>query len=321
MKKNQTQKNLIPRTMDKHDKIITIALISLSAIFSFFALPEATTHIKAENKTASVVAPLYFQNVELEAKAAYVYDLTTEQELFSKNANQSLPLASLTKIMTAVTAAEIAPSPLTIVTIDEASLHESGNNDLYIDERWDLSKILQFMLVASSNDAASAVATSIGPAVQGTFGSARESFINAMNSKARELELYTLQFSNPTGLDESSIKAGAYGSAKDVAHLLAYAAKREGNILEPTRYDQFEVSSIDGIRHKITNTDTIVHKIPGLIAGKTGYTELAGGNLTIIFDAGIQHPIAIVVLGSTYEGRFTDMKKLVDESIKIIAEQ
>ena len=52
--------------------------------------------------------------------------------------------------------------------------------------------------------------------------------------------------------------------------------------------------------------------IPGLLGGKTGYTNLAGGNLAVIYDAGLNHPIVVVVLGSTLEGRFGDVETLVD---------
>ena len=68
--------------------------------------------------------------------------------------------------------------------------------------------------------------------------------------------------------------------------------------------------------HKTKNTDELVNEIPGLIAGKTGYSDLAGGNLAVIFDAGFDHPLAVVVLGSTSEGRFNDVKQLVAAAVK-----
>jgi D-alanyl-D-alanine carboxypeptidase len=54
-----------------------------------------------------------------------------------------------------------------------------------------------------------------------------------------------------------------------------------------------------------------VNRFPDLLLSKTGYTDLAGGNLVIVYDAGINHPIAIVVLGSTEDGRFTDVSQLI----------
>jgi D-alanyl-D-alanine carboxypeptidase len=99
---------------------------------------------------------------------------------------------------------------------------------------------------------------------------------------------------------------------------MGYAFSHYRDIIEPTRYPSFEVSSIDQIKHQASNTDILTHTIPGLIAGKTGYSDLAGGNLTIVFDAGIQHPVVVAVLGSTYEGRFDDVNALVKASIATI---
>ena len=59
------------------------------------------------------------------------------------------------------------------------------------------------------------------------------------------------------------------------------------------------------------NTDPIIGTVPRLLLSKTGYTDLAGGNLVLVFDAGIRHPIAIVVLGSSLKARFTDGATLV----------
>jgi D-alanyl-D-alanine carboxypeptidase (penicillin-binding protein 5/6) len=292
--------------MNREDRIFTISILSLAALISLLALPQTTTHISADN---TPVAPKnYFNSIELQARAAYVFDSQTGKPLFAKNESSSLPLASLTKIMTAVTAAELAPAS-TIVTIDPESLSQDGDSGLLVNERWQLSKLLQYTLVASSNDGAAAIAHSLG---------STQSFVDYMNFKAKKLNLTTMHFNNPSGLDQSQTEAGAYGSAEDVAHLLAYAISRDRDIIEPTRYPTFEVSSMDNVRHVALNTDSIAGKIPSLIAGKTGYTDLAGGNLAIVFDAGLQHPVVVVVLGSTYDGRFQDVQKLVDASIQTI---
>jgi D-alanyl-D-alanine carboxypeptidase len=66
-----------------------------------------------------------------------------------------------------------------------------------------------------------------------------------------------------------------------------------------------------GKRFSVKNTAPIVSTIPGLLLSKTGYTELADGNLVLVFDVGIRHPIAVVVLGSTLQARFTDSASLV----------
>lgn len=296
--------------MDKRDTIITSCLIVVTILTAILALPQSTAHLSAENQhedSTLVVATNHFASLNLEAKAAYVYDLTNDSVLFSKNATVPLPLASLTKIMTAVTASDMAPQS-TEVVVDASSLGEAGDSGLFANERWSLNKLLQYTLVASSNDGASAIAASLGGAA----------FIEAMNTKAHTLGLNDLKFSNPSGLDISPAEAGAYGSAHDVALLLAYAVKHDPSVVEPTRYPSYTVTSNNNLVHTAQNTDVLTNKIPSLIAGKTGYTDLAGGNLAIVFDAGFQHPIAIVVLGSTYNGRFSDMQTLVDATVGTI---
>ena len=73
-----------------------------------------------------------------------------------------------------------------------------------------------------------------------------------------------------------------------------------------------------GIDARNTNQET--GKFPLLIASKTGYTDLAGGNLALAFDAGFNRPIIIVVLGSSYEGRFADAEKLVWATLAYLAQ-
>ena len=96
-----------------------------------------------------------------------------------------------------------------------------------------------------------------------------------------------------------------------MAMLFEYALKNYPEVLEATRYKNLHFASTEKI-YSVENTNVIVDQIPNLIASKTGYTDLAGGNLIIAFDAGLGRPIIITVLGSTEEGRFADVLKLVE---------
>ncbi len=78
------------------------------------------------------------------------------------------------------------------------------------------------------------------------------------------------------------------------------------------------MQSIEGKVHNFENTNKDVRSFTGVIASKTGFTDLAGGNLAFMFEAGPMRPIAIVVLGSTAEDRFTDVKKLISASLEYI---
>ena len=90
--------------------------------------------------------------------------------------------------------------------------------------------------------------------------------------------------------------------------LFDYMVRNKPEILEVTSYNKLELKSEDNKIHNTENTNEIINKIPWVIASKTGYTDLAGGNLVVAFDNGMMRPIIISVLGSTKEGRFKDMK-------------
>ncbi len=132
-----------------------------------------------------------------------------------------------------------------------------------------------------------------------------------MNRDAETLGLTKTTFFNESGLDENMTRAGAYGSARDMATLFAYMIEHHPDLLEATRYQSFTIPSDTASTHMAVNTNSIVAQIPGLIGSKTGFTDLAGGNLVIAYDASLNHPIIITVLGSTYDGRFTDTQALI----------
>ena len=146
-----------------------------------------------------------------------------------------------------------------------------------------------------------------------------------MNDKAKELGLTTMEFFNESGLDvapqsnlsvKTLTKAGGYGSARDIAFLLISLREKYPSSLDITTHKDAQVVSQDNITHHLINTNEAIGNFPGLLASKTGYTDLAGGNLAIMFDIGIGHPIVAVVLGSTHKGRFNDMKILVQATLK-----
>lgn len=106
-----------------------------------------------------------------------------------------------------------------------------------------------------------------------------------------------------------------------MAFLMEYIVLNEPDILTFTREDRTRVYSDTGQYHDAENTNYYVDKIPGLIGSKTGYTDLAGGNLVIAFNAGLNRPVVAVVLGSTLQERFTDIAKLVAETEKYVANE
>ncbi|HRH25920.1 MAG TPA: serine hydrolase [Candidatus Paceibacterota bacterium] len=252
-----------------------------------------------------------FSSITLRAASAIVFDVEHDKVIFEKNADTSRPLASITKVVTALVAAEEAkraeeagiPVQLAIRAED---LAQDGDSGLLQGELWNVDKLSDLTLVVSSNDGAEALTQVAGD---------RGTFIQHMNELVSRLKLSSMSFFNPSGLDESTSRAGGYGSARDVATLFTHVVRSKDPILDATRYKTFSVAS-DTAAHDVKNTNAAIGSIPGLIASKTGYSDLAGGNLAVAFDAGIGRIVVAVVLGSTYSGRFDDMRALVDAVLR-----
>ncbi|MCX6820243.1 MAG: serine hydrolase [Candidatus Adlerbacteria bacterium] len=232
------------------------------------------------------------------AKADIVYDPTDGRILFSKNSSAPLPLASLTKLMTATAVLEGGDTGRS-VQITAADLAPEGDWGFKAGDTVPLSSLLKIGLIASSNDAMAAAAASLG-----------DNYLDLMNARAKTLGLSHMYFLNPTGLDESAGTAGAYGSAFDVARLAAHLFQNYPDYFGLTT--QPNVSIQDGTRTlKAAATALPLAGVPGVVAAKTGFTDLAGGNLAVVFDIAIGHPLVAVVLGSTEDARFDDIKKLI----------
>ncbi|MFA6095245.1 MAG: hypothetical protein WC767_00140 [Candidatus Paceibacterota bacterium] len=261
-----------------------------------------------------------FPAVEIEARAAYVYDMKEGKSLYEKDSEQQLPLASLTKLMSAYVAATSAPDYL-LVRITPADIRQEGDSGLRPDEEWNIRKLIDYSLVVSSNDGMSAIASATGAFIgEGGEAGAEDRFIRRMNETARSIGLSQTYFLNQSGLDVSDALSGGYGSARDIALLMNRILTEAPHLLEATSAKEITISSKD-VAHEAENTNKSVASIPHVIASKTGYTGLSGGNLVIAFDAGIDHPIIISVLGSSYDGRFSDMQKLVSATLGYLSSQ
>ncbi len=256
-----------------------------------------------------------FDSVSLKAKSAYVWDASSGKALFELNSEDQLPLASLTKIMTAITARELLPEDA-LVTIDGGSLRQEGDSGLRPGEKWKLSDLLRFTLLVSSNDGAHAVANAFSALDSAQASRKTLPFIEAMNKNVEAIGLRSTYFINESGLDVSEGVSGGYGTARDVAKLFEYAVRSHPDIFDITKEKNGSFLSENRIAHPGENTNKITAKIPRLIASKTGLSELAGGNLVIEFEPAQGHPVVIVVLGSTAEGRFEDTLALVGATQK-----
>lgn len=322
-------------------KIPVLQQLSLIGALLFLLLggvitPKIIAFFQDESTTAPAAAPLPsqednlplspeqkdnrdpFTDITITAESAYVWDVRNQRALYKKNEQAVLPLASITKLMTALVAHELLTEK-TRVAIAPDAVRQYGNSGLLEGEVFGRQTLSDLVLMSSSNDGAYALAAAAGKVLDQNNGT--HAFVHAMNIRAEELGLYNTSFKNPTGLDSSETESGADGSAKDVSFLMEHIIENAPDILELTTEENARVYSENGMYHDAENTNYYIDQIPGLIGSKTGYTDLAGGNLVVAFDAGLNRPIIVSVLGSTRHARFTDVVQLVEEAQKRIMQE
>ena len=267
--------------------------------------------------TASLfIAPL------TEASSAIILDPSGQKILYQKDSETVRPLASITKLVTAMVAEDIlkaeGKSTMTI-TLSSKTNFVDVDKDLKNGERWDINDLIHFMLVTSSNTAADNIARKMIP---------YSSFISLMNFKVRTLGLSEMHFNNATGLTDigknGQLIPGGIGSAHDVALVVAHAMVAYPEILSQSSTYSANFHSLLGnriIQRTATSTNDLLLKIPEIIASKTGFTEDAGGNLMVVIRGHDNLPLIIVVLGSTYQGRFEDVKNLTSATLGYFNQQ
>jgi D-alanyl-D-alanine carboxypeptidase len=313
--------------MENNEQKISTSLLLLNIVMVFAVISivffiygrlhsSEPKRLEREGKITTQSGQVISQELKLDAKAVYVYDISTKTVLYKKNETIQLPLASLTKLMTALVAVELAPQN-THVSIKKDFLTTEGDSGLLANETWKLKDLLDFSLIVSSNDGVRSVASVIGATAFSTddYSIGRKDFIQKMNEEAKILGMSEMYFVNESGLDENTNQSGGYGTAQNIAQLLEHILRTHPDILEATKYKNTTISSLSK-NHTIKNTNSDIGNIPGLLASKTGYTDLAGGNLAVVFDAGLNRPVIAVVLGSTQNGRFSDINTLVQASLE-----
>ncbi|MEL6804783.1 MAG: serine hydrolase [Bacteroidota bacterium] len=272
--------------------------------------------MNAPSSISSTTAPSFpdytiasLDDVSITGEAAFVWDVRNQRTLYEKNPDEQLPLASIAKLMTSLLAHELIAAD-TNVDISLSAIYQDGESGLITGETFSLETLMDMMLLSSSNDGAFAIANVAGAKLD--EDNAVNAFVKAMNIRAAELGLVQTYYRNPTGLDISTSEAGAYGSARDTAFLLTYILQNHPELLEQTTVEEATFYNQDGAYHRSYNTNQYVESVPNLIGSKTGYTTLAGGNLAVAFDASLNRPVVIVVLGSTFDGRFADIATLTE---------
>lgn len=286
-----------------------VACFVLAAFFLVAYGPRFFTKVSV-TEAPTPVTPSAYNDVVLSAKAAIVYDLVTGEVLYAKNAEAQLPLASLTKLLTVYAAAEVLKDQT--VTITEQSLRPEGDIGLTVGQTFTYEELAKLAMVGSSNDAAEAIAAT----AERRYAKTEE----LMAGVASALGLSQTYVTNGTGLDQNASLSGGYGSAYDIAVLSGAFLQKVPTIAQATTQGSVTAQSQEGRSYTLKNTNPDVENFSGLLLSKTGFTDLAGGNLAIVYDAGMLHPIAVVVLGSTRDDRFLDVYTLVKATGKYFSQ-
>ena len=240
----------------------------------------------------------------IEAKSALLMDLDSGVILYKKNHNQRLPMASLTKIMTATLILE-SHSLDEIVTVqdDFNSAGELGVRIwLHQYEKITVGDLLIGLLVRSAGDAAITLA-------QYHSGSV-EAFVNEMNDRAKMLNLKDTHFTNPIGIDDDE----HYSTAFDLAILTKYAL-RNHDFRRIVQIPRATITSVDGeIKHEFEGTNYLLDSYLDIRGVKTGTTDEAGESLVNLARNGNGKEIVVVLLNSPE--RFQESKRLIDWSFR-----
>ena len=233
---------------------------------------------------------------KLHSSIALIYDQQTQRPLYTKNSDTQTPIASITKLMTALTALDLFELN-EIVEVSTQAAQENNGGGLFPHEQLTVRDLLIGLLVSSANDAAYALAEH---AAGGT-----DTFMVRMNQLARELQLNQTLYQNPTGYDDPPNVT----TARDLA-VLSLQVLEDPQLVEWLGLQQAVVYNTAGnIRHFLFTTNELLGKNPLIIAGKTGTTDLAGEVLiSVVKYQG--RLILIIVIGST--DRYADTQILLN---------
>lgn len=224
------------------------------------------------------------------AKALFVWDVASGYPLYEENADEAVPVASVTKLMTTVIALEHFKLD-DVVTIPARAVRVEGSKtQLRTGEKITIEALLKALLIQSGNDAAYALAEHLG----------YDTFMAAMNEKASLLGLAGTHFADPAGLDDAG-----YSTARDLGILGAYALRYD-LIRGIARLTEASVYSTDGrIEHRLETSNRLIKAdhplfMPEATGLKTGFTY-AAGHCLVASATKDGHTLVSVVLGTTEE--------------------
>jgi len=216
--------------------------------------------------------------------------------LYEKNSGASLPIASLTKLMTALVARENYSLQDSILISKNAVEKEESLGNLQVGQKLSVENLLYSMLMESSNDAAVALSELMG----------ENAFLGRMNSKAKNLNLEHTSFVDVAGVDSAQLNGTINGSsAMDVAIIASYLLEQYPEVFHILSLKEYGTSINTNELLSYTQWPTPI------VGGKTGWTPRAKGCLLLVLESPKKTGYLVnVILGS--DARFDEMKQLVN---------
>ncbi|MFC4536455.1 D-alanyl-D-alanine carboxypeptidase family protein [Sphaerisporangium dianthi] len=275
--------------------------LAQSATATAHTAPATTATAQAAIAQAGVARP----QPEVYGRASYLLDASTGKALLDDNAGDRLPIASLTKVMTAYVVLREArlTDTVQITRADESYADDHGGTsaDLRPGDRVPVGELLYGLLLPSGADAAHALARTYGPGVDG--------FVAKMNATARRLGLRDTLYVNADGLPMPG--GDGYSTAQDQARLAA-AALRDATFTKVTSTESHSVGETAQHRaYTWTNTNHLLGE-PGVLGVKTGFTNAAGYCLTFAADRDGRRLVGVILGEDVSSRRFSTAESLLD---------
>lgn len=239
---------------------------------------------------------------KLNSRAAVIYDRKSKKIIWGKKENEKRPMASTTKIMTAIIVLENANLSDT-VTVSKKSAGTGGSRlGLKVGDKITVNNLLYGLLMVSGNDAAVALAEHVGGSVEG--------FADKMNQKAKELGLENTHFITPHGLD----MANHYTTAFELAKMADYAM--ENQKFAEIVATKVKTLNINGRSKSLKNTNELLGNLNGVNGVKTGFTNGANRCLVTSVNRDGMNIITVVLGADTKKDRTNDSIKLIEYAYK-----
>lgn len=287
----------------------TLILLSIVVVTSltFFAdyteeflislqIPQNNSNIAGIQKYSIPPISKNLQIPQLSARAIFIKDLSTDTILFEKQSTTPLPIASTTKIMTAIVGVEYFKQN-SVLTVKDGANIPGAEVGLFANEDLTLRSLLYGMLLSSGNDAAYTIAENFPGGVLG--------FVSQMNKKANQLNLENTHFDNPAGFDSPK----HFSTAKDLSKITEEALK-DSTLARIFQTKETDIISLDKrFKHKLYNLNKLLSQVTGVLGVKTGTTPEAKENLITLVERDRKR-VLIVVFGS--DDRFVETTKLID---------